>query len=67
MRELMDPRAVAPDVIVAAQRQRVPQQTEALPAQDDGGDRLQRRDQVVHRMELVHRLRRHRGPLTRLA
>ncbi|MFP5334817.1 MAG: hypothetical protein ACLGIV_05830 [Actinomycetes bacterium] len=66
MRDLMDPRTVAPDV-VAAQRGRVPRQAGPLPEPDDGGDRLQRRDLVVHRMELVHRLRRHRRAVTGLA
>jgi len=68
MRELVDPRGAMPDIVLAADRARSSARRPVVTSGDgDGEDRLSRRDQVVARMELAHRRRRHRRAVLRPA
>jgi hypothetical protein len=61
MRELFEPHGAAPDAALAAQRARLG--SAVGPVQDgelDRAERLRRRDQLVHSIELSRRLRRRR-------
>jgi hypothetical protein len=64
MREYVDPRAAAPDVGLALQQARMRRFAVApRDAADDEAterDRLRRRDQLLHSLEMSRRLRRRR-------
>lgn len=69
MRDVVDPRTASPDVGLAWHADRLGRYRGVPEPRDEesGAERLRRRDQVVHRMEIAYRLRRQRRAAIRPA